>query len=222
MKTWLKANRGFVLFLLGFAFFRTAVADWNPIPSGSMRPTILEGDVVLVDRLAYDFKMPLTDASIARISEPQRGDIVTFASPKDGMRLIKRIVGVPGDVVEMHDDVLWINGRAVTYTAQVAGQETLAYGWVVASTRATEAGAGRSHAVQFLSDVTARRSFDPVTVPAASYFMLGDNRDNSEDSRYIGVVPRHFLIGRARRVLVSANILGNWLPRMERIAKELQ
>ncbi|MDP2022390.1 MAG: signal peptidase I, partial [Hydrogenophaga sp.] len=83
MKQWLRDNRGFLVLLLCFGVFRTAIADWNPVPSGSMRPTILEGDVVLVNRLAYDLKMPLTDVSLARLGEPQRGDIVTFSSPTD-------------------------------------------------------------------------------------------------------------------------------------------
>ena len=87
----LKSNRWFIVLLLCFGVFRTAVADWNPIPSGSMRPTLLEGDVVLVNRLAYDLKLPLTDVILAHIDDPQRGDVVTFSSPLDGTRLIKRI-----------------------------------------------------------------------------------------------------------------------------------
>src|ERR1700675_3510731 len=90
MRNWLKDNRGFLVFLLCLGFFRTAIADWNPIPSGSMRPTLLEGDVVLVNRLAYDFKLPLTDVAIAQLSDPRRGDIVTFTSPRDGSSLTKR------------------------------------------------------------------------------------------------------------------------------------
>ena len=110
MKIWLKQNRGFLIFLLCFGFFRSAVADWNPIPSGSMRPTLLEGDVVLVDRLAYNLKVPLTDIVLLPLGDPRRGDVVTFSSPVDGVRLIKRLVALPGDVVELRDDVLFING----------------------------------------------------------------------------------------------------------------
>src|SRR6202035_4581212 len=91
-------NRGFIAFLLAFGLARTAVADYNVIPSGSMHPNILEGDVVLVNRLAYNLKLPLTDIVLARLGDPRRGDIVTFSSPKDGMRLIKRVVGLPGDI----------------------------------------------------------------------------------------------------------------------------
>ena len=78
MRKWIKDNRGFIIFMLCFGLFRTAVADWNPIPSGSMRPNLLEGDVVLVNRLAYDLKLPLTDTVLARLGEPRRSEVVTF------------------------------------------------------------------------------------------------------------------------------------------------
>ena len=112
MKSWLRQNRGFLVFLLFFGLFRTAMADWNPIPSGSMRPTLLEGDVVLVNRLAYDVKLPLTDVTLVPLGDPQRGDVVTFSSPADGVRLIKRLVAMPGDVVAMRDERLFINAAA--------------------------------------------------------------------------------------------------------------
>src|SRR5438477_8160389 len=104
MASWIRNNRIFLICILLFGVFRSAVADWNPIPSGSMRPTLLEGDVVLVNRLAYDFKVPLTDVSLRELGDPKRGDIVTFSSPSDGTRLIKRLVALPGDVVEMRDE----------------------------------------------------------------------------------------------------------------------
>ncbi len=216
MTNWLRENRAFLVFLLCFGFFRTAVADWNPVPTGSMRPTIVEGDVVLVNRLAYDLKLPLTDVSLARLGEPRRGDIVTFSSPANGTRLIKRIVGLPGDVVEMRDEVLIVNGQAARYDEIGLLHEWLAPGVVVPATRARESLAGSGRQVQFLGGVQARRSFAPVTVPANHFFMLGDNRDNSEDSRFIGAVPRQLLIGRAERVLVSADITDGWRPRFGR------
>jgi signal peptidase I len=217
-----KAQRNFLLLMLGFGLFRTAIADWNPIPSGSMRPTLLEGDVVLVNRLAYNVKLPLTDVVLARTGEPQRGDVVTFSSPADGTRLIKRLVALPGDVVEMKDEVLTVNGQTATYRDAEAVREPLEGGSMLDAVRLTETlPGGAQRRVQWLRGVNARSSFGPVQVPTDSYLVLGDNRDNSADSRYIGFVPRHLLIGRAHRVLASADIKGNWLPRLERFGQSL-
>lgn len=212
MRSWVRNNRGFLLFLLGLGLLRTAVADWNPIPSGSMRPTLLEGDVVLVSRTAYDLKVPLTDLSLARLGDPQRGDVVTFTSPGDGVRLIKRIVGLPGDVIAMRDEALSVNGVPVTYSEPMQLAEPLR-GRTTDAVRTTEHLEGHAHRVQFLPAQPAMRTFGPVTVPDNQYFVLGDNRDDSADSRYIGFIPREVLIGRAHHVLVSADMTGNWLPR---------
>ena len=221
MKTWFKANRTFLVLLLLFGFVRTALADWNPIPSGSMRPTLLEGDVVLVNRVAYALKVPLTDISLLRTGEPQRGDVVTFTSPLDGIRLIKRLVAVPGDLVEMRHDRLFINGRPAQYDQVSQLQEPLPSGAMTSALRSRERVSGNQREVQFLPEVAARRDFGPTVVPVDSYFMLGDNRDDSADSRYIGFVPRRLLIGRAHHVLVSADIKGNWLPRLERFGARI-
>ncbi len=218
----LKDNRRYVLFLFAMFAFRSAVADWNPVPTASMRPTILEGDVVLVDRLAYDFRLPLTDIVLAHLGDPQRGDIVTFASPQDGMRLIKRVVGVPGDVVEMRDNRLIVNGEHARYVE--IGRESPAHVGQhgVAAVRETESVAGSERVVQWLPGLPSRSSFGPVTVPDGQYLMLGDNRDNSEDSRYIGFVPREKLIARAGHVLVSADIKDRWQPRLDRTGSALR
>lgn len=222
MKNFIKENRGFIVFLLCFAFFRTAIADWNPIPSGSMRPNLLEGDVVLVNRLAFDFKLPLTDIVVAHLADPKRGDIVTFSSPKDGTRLIKRIIALPGDRVEMRNEVLFINGKAAEYRDSEILLEPLENGGSIDALRVTEVVEKNTRRVQLLAGVPARNTFGPMQVPGGNYLMLGDNRDNSADSRYFGFVPRHLLIGQAQRIIVSADILGNWHPRTERFGQRLQ
>jgi signal peptidase I len=222
MKNWFKENRGFVVFLICFGFFRTAIADWNPIPSGSMRPNLLEGDVVLVDRLAYDFKLPLTDIVVTHIGEPKRGDIVTFSSPKDGTKLIKRIVALPGDQVEMRTEVLFVNGKAAEYTEPEVLPEPSEYGGYTKALHLTETLGNDKRRVQLLNGVQAKSTFGPLVVPPGNYLMLGDNRDNSADSRYIGFVPRRLLIGQALRVLASADIKGNWAPRLDRFGQRLQ
>ena len=206
MKNWVRANKGFLAFLLLFGVFRTAIADWNPIPSGSMRPGLLEGDVVFVNRLAFNVKVPLTDVVVARTGDPHRGDVVTFSSPTDGTRLIKRVMAVPGDVVEMRDEKLIINGQPATYTEVESVSEPIGHGQFTQAQRYDEKVGNQQQRIQVLPQVAARRNFAPMTIPPDQFMMLGDNRDNSADSRYIGLVPRHLLIGRAVRVLVSADL----------------
>ena len=221
MKTWLKSNRGFIVFLLLFGLFRGAIADWNPIPSGSMRPTLLEGDVVLVNRVAYDLKLPLSNTIFAHIADPQRGDVVTFDSPSDGTRLIKRIVGLPGDRIEMREERVYVNGLALAYEAPQRTPEAVMPGRWVEAVRVTEKLGVHEHRMQVMPEVRARRDFGPLVVPAGQYYMLGDNRDNSADSRYFGFVPRALLIGRAHHVLVSADILDGWQLRPSRFASSI-
>ncbi|MBB2487410.1 signal peptidase I [Mitsuaria sp. WAJ17] len=219
---WLRENRGFLIFLLCFGFFRTAIADWNPIPTGSMRPNLLEGDVVLVNRVAYDFKLPLSQIVLARLGDPQRGDIITFSSPKDGTRLIKRVVAVGGDQVEMRDERLYINGEAAAYENETPVREPIAGIGDWPARRVQERVGGQTRLVQWLDGVHARSSFEPLTVPPGQLLVLGDNRDNSTDSRYIGLVPREAVIGRAHHILASADIDGFWTPRFDRFGMVLR
>jgi signal peptidase I len=221
LRSFLRSNRAFLAFLLAFGLIRTAVADYNPVPSSSMHPNILEGDVVMVNRLAYNLKIPLTDILVARLGDPQRGDIVTFWSPRDGKRLIKRIVGLPGDVVAMKDKQLLINGQPVAYSVLAVGSDEVADGSRLAALQVREELGARPYSIQWLAGAANAATFDPITIPQDQYLMLGDNRDNSADSRYIGLVPRKLLIGRASRILVSAAIKGDWLPRIDRFGKKL-
>jgi signal peptidase I len=221
LRSFLRSNRAFLAFLLAFGLIRTAVADYNPVPSSSMHPNILEGDVVMVNRLAYNLKIPLTNILVARLGDPQRGDIVTFWSPRDGKRLIKRIVGLPGDVVAMKDKQLLINGQPVAYSVLAVGSDEVADGSRLAALQVREELGARPYSIQWLAGAANAAMFDPITIPQDQYLMLGDNRDNSADSRYIGLVPRKLLIGRASRILVSAAIKGDWLPRIDRFGKKL-
>lgn len=108
-------NKGFLFFLFSMIIVRSAIADWYGVPSGSMYPTLMIGDRIVTDRLAYDVKLPFTDVILKHLADPQRGDIVTFTSPEDGNRLVKRLVAIPGDVVEMRGEQLIINGAPASY-----------------------------------------------------------------------------------------------------------
>ena len=196
--------------------YRSVVADWNVVPSGSMRPTIVEGDRIFVDKLAYDLKLPFTTLHLAQWADPQRGDIIVFYAPDSGERLVKRLIGAPGDVIELRADRLYVNGRSATYQAlsnAVARRQD--------ENVASEEIGGRRHPVTFLEGVPALRTFGPVRVPAGEYFAMGDNRDNSRDSRYFGFVPRAAIVGRATHVVISLDPERLYLPRAGRFLQAL-
>jgi signal peptidase I len=222
VKKFIRENKGFIFFLLSLGVFRTAIADWNPIPTASMHPNLLEGDVVFVNRVAYDLKVPLTEITLSRLGEPKRGDVVTFSSPVDGTRLIKRVAALPGDRVEIRHERLIINGQPSAYAVLGEAVEHIEKVGDLKALQLQEQNAGASYSIQVLPQVDAPRDFGPITVPRGSYLMLGDNRNNSHDSRYIGFVRRELLIGRAERILVSADITSNWMPRTERIGMSLR
>lgn len=202
---------------------KSSLADWNWVPTGSMNPTILEGDLIYVNKVAYDLRVPLTLHRLASWSEPQRGDIIVFLSPEDSIRLVKRVVGRPGDTVEMRRNVLFLNGRPLDYhptgedcPVHLPGDAT------AAGVLALEDLDRTVHPVVSVPDLNAMRSFGPVTVPPGRYFVLGDNRDMSRDSRYFGFVPRSSILGRAGAVVLSFNIIDKYQPRIGRFLTELE
>ena len=211
-----------ILLLIGFSL-RSSLADWNVVPSGSMRPTILEGDRVFVNKLAYDLKVPFTTRHIAEWSNPQRGEIVVFYSPYDGKRLVKRVIGLPGDTIELRNNALVINGDPVTY--QPIAEDLLRD--IPAADRAghvfaSEQLPGQTHAVAGNPVLPAPRNFAPLRVPEGHYFMMGDNRDDSFDSRFWGTVDRKRIVGRATSVVMSLDRINYWFPRSHRFFTSLR
>lgn len=200
---------------------KSAVVDWNWVPTGSMKPTILEGDLVLVNKLAYDLRVPFTTLRLSRWGDPARGDIVVFFSPRDGERLVKRVVGLPGDVIELRDEVLLVNGAALRYSPRDAGPFRGEVREDRGAVLAVESLGRRDHYVLALPGRAAMRSFGPLRVPQGAYFMMGDSRDNSLDSRYFGSVPRDRIVGRASAVIVSFDMARLLLPRVGRFARPL-
>jgi signal peptidase I len=214
---WRKEIRPLLIMVLVMCAVRSSLADWNDVPSGSMKPTILEGDRIFVNKLAYDLKVPFTTWHIAKWSNPQRGDIVVFYSPHDGTRLVKRVVGLPGDTIEMRDERLILNGSAIDYASLDSGVSAqLPEAERQHSIFASEQLPSRTHAVMAMPSIAAMRTFGPLQVPEGHYFMMGDNRDNSFDSRFYGPVPRREIVGRAAGVVLSLNRTDKWQPRWSR------
>ncbi len=189
------ARSFFPIFLI-VLILRAFLVEPFRIPSGSMIPTLLVGDFILVNKFDYGIRLPVINRKIIGLGDPQRGDVVVFRYPEDpSTPFIKRVVGLPGDRVQYKDKHLYINGEAVDYDGPSL--------YVGVKSAAMHTGAEKyvEHLGEHAHDiiVTPRAySFDwEGTVPAGSYFVLGDNRDNSRDSRFWGFVPDENLIGRA-------------------------
>ena len=222
LKLWRDWAKPLLIVIIVLGSFRSAVADWNDVPTGSMKPTILEGERIFVNKLAYGLRMPFTDWWLAQWAGPQPGDVVICYAPDTGDRLVKRVVGLPGDVIELRNDVLIING-------ETTGYETLDFDFIEqmdADQRsrhlfAAETLGDKTHPVMLTPAVPAKRSFGPVTVPPDHYFVMGDNRDNSRDSRFFGFVPRNEIVGRSSAVVLSFNPDRYYLPRWGRFFRGL-
>jgi signal peptidase I len=219
LKQLAREYRGLLIFISLMMVFRSALADWMVVPSGSMNPTLMEGDYILVEKAHYGLHLPFTSLQLMSGADPQRGEIAVFWSPADGKRLVKRVIGVPGDRVALRDERLYINGVAAEYeTVEIPRFEReMLERWSESEHQIErERGDGIDHYLLLQPQQAARRDFDEIDVPAGQYLMLGDNRDNSADSRYIGLVPRAAFIGRATRVVASFNPDEYLLPRFDR------
>lgn len=196
---------------------RVAVADWPKVPSGSMEPTLRVGDYLLVNHLAYGPRLPFTNTAI-EFGEPQRGDVVVFRYPLDVSEFyVKRLIGLPGDVVSFENGAVSVNGAP--FDIELLSEGTGA--GVAPEDRGQwlmrEAVAGNSRTIKINPFVQGRAGIDGLagqcaspragawqcTVPAGRYLMLGDNRDNSSDSRVWGFLPREQVYGKAVRVLFN-------------------
>ena len=202
-------NRQFFAILFCIVFFKSAIADLSSISGASMLPTLLDGDKVWVNKLAYDVKVPFTEISLTKLSNPQRGDIVIVDSKIANKRLIKRIIGIPQDTIYMQNNALVINGVPIDY--DILSRENNA-------TIIKEYLPNKTHQARLSQRFINRssRSYGPVIVPADEYFVLGDNRDNSADSRIYSFIPRGEIIGRSSSVIFSLDGDNYYLPRAER------
>lgn len=216
--------RGFFVFIVVMLLFRSAIADWNQVPTGSMKPSILDGDRIVVDKLAYDLRVPFTLTRIAKWSDPQRGDIVTFPSPVNDTLFVKRVVGIPSDIVELRQNQLYVNGIKATYEEVPEGLSRKFMIDYSANFRfLRESLLGNERIIMVLrSNLTNHHgNFPPTEVPVGQYMMMGDNRDFSSDSRSIGFIERTRIIGRAYAIAFSVDYDNFYLPRFSRFFRDL-
>lgn len=185
-----------ILWALVIAFvIRSCVIQTFKIPSGSMEDTLLIGDYLVVNKFIYGIKVPFTDTRIFRIRPPERGDVMVFEFPEDRSKdFIKRVIGVPGDTVEVRNKVVYVNGMPYRNPHEVHKDPML-----------------------LPREMSPRDNFGPVTVPPGSYFMMGDNRDRSYDSRFWGFVTDGEIVGEAMFKYWSWD--DSWWVRWNRIGR---
>jgi signal peptidase I len=220
--TWVEYSGSFFPVIALVFFLRSFLYEPFKIPSSSMVPTLLIGDLILVNKYAYGIRLPVLNQKIIEVGDPQRGDVMVFKYPKDmSQDYIKRVIGVPGDKIVYENKRLTINGKAVEYTAM---EDYLEEDSLELRQQYREDLPNVPHRILTMK---TRRNFEPsqvdnfpnhdacvytdeafsCTVPAGNYFMMGDNRDNSADSRYWGFVPNKNIVGKAFFVWMN---LGNF------------
>jgi signal peptidase I len=200
--TWIEYCKSFFPVILAVLMLRSFLVEPFRIPSGSMMPTLLVGDFILVNKFTYGIRLPVLNTKIIEIDEPERGDVVVFRYPKDpSVDYIKRVVGLPGDTVRYANKVVYVNGKPA---GQVPAGVYLGKGSGVSMS-------GASKRREQLGDLQHDILVMPRTpgiegeyvVGKGEYFVMGDNRDNSNDSRYWGTVPEGNLVGKAFRIWMN-------------------
>jgi signal peptidase I len=210
-QTLVEYSRSFFPVLLIVLVIRSFVFEPFRIPSGSMMPTLLQGDFIFVKKFSYGLRLPVTETKVLETGTPERGDVVVFRLPQDpSINYIKRVVGLPGDTIVYEDHRLTINGELVELE------------------RSPDATPAESVYVEHLDDrmhdILITNSYSVkdgiYAVPEGHYFVMGDNRDNSKDSRFIEAIPESHLVGEAVRVWMHMDGL-SW-PRWDRIGLKIQ
>lgn len=212
--------KSFFPVILAVLLLRSFLVEPFRIPSGSMMPTLLVGDFILVNKYTYGIRLPVANWKVIDLNLPQRGDVAVFRYPKDpSVDYIKRVVGVPGDHIEYRDKVLYVNGAKV---AQVPAGTYIGTGSGLSAS-------GASVRVEQLGEVQHQILVEPrkpnragsFRVPEGQYFVMGDNRDNSNDSRFWGTVPEANLVGKAFMIWMNWDGAGGGVS-WQRIGEGIQ
>ena len=205
-------SRSFFPVLLFVLVIRSFVFEPFRIPSGSMMPTLLEGDFIFVKKYSYGLRLPVTETKVIETGNPKRGDVIVFRLPSDpSINYIKRVIGLPGDTVVYERHRLTINGEKVDLQP---GDDA---SWSAALF--VEDLDGRVHDILVANPEFSTRD-NTYRVPEGHYFVMGDNRDRSKDSRFIGSIPEEFLVGEAVRIWMH---FVPWnMPAWERVGRKIQ
>lgn len=197
-----ETSRSIWLFLLIFWFIRTFIYDYSPIPSGSMEPTLLAGDIIAINKTQYQIKIPPFTNAFYQFSKPKRGDVIVFNAPNNPQQFwIKRVIGIPGDEVEYRNKEYYLNGEVCQQTGHSLNYHgNQSNSWMV---YAEESIVGYKHSIQ-LDNRKFNKSIK-ITVPEGTVFVSGDNRDYSYDSRVIGPIPENCIVGKATHILTQLN-----------------
>lgn len=212
--------RSFFPILLIVFSVRSFAYEPRRIPSGSLKPTLLVGDFILVNKFNYGIRLPVIHTKILSINNPKRGDIVVFRRPTEpSLDLIKRVIGVPGDRISYVNKVLYINGQEINqqFEKYNTDQNDETSSWEVMQKQ--ENLVGVKHGIYQIPNAENDNFYD-VVVPKGKYFMMGDNRDDSADSRSWGFMPEENIIGQATRVLISVDTVKHPI-RWERIGERI-
>lgn len=223
---WVEYPKSFFPIILIVFTLRSFIMEPFKIPSGSMIPTLLVGDFILVNKYTYGLRLPVINQKILDINEPKRGDVLVFRYPEDpSIDYIKRVVGVPGDIITYHNKRLTINGEAIKteYEDDYKYVES-GFGYIYSDRFSEHLGDEQhfilinqdTHGVQysnirqfpFRDNCKYDRAGFTCEVPAGNYFALGDNRDSSSDSRYWGFIPEENIVGKAFLIWWNFNDLG--------------
>lgn len=212
--TLVEYSQSFFPVLLLVLVIRSFVFEPFRIPSGSMNPTLLKGDFIFVKKFSYGLRLPVLETKVIDTGAPERGDVAVFRLPSaPEINYIKRVVGLPGDEIVYRDNQLTINGRAMPIEQAGAIDE------FPGSVAFSEVLGEREHAV-LIGNPLRTAGAGRWIVPEGHYFMMGDHRDNSKDSRFIGAIPETHLVGEAVRIWMHMD--GFSVPRWERIGDKIQ
>lgn len=194
LKALLREYRPFLLFLFLVMFFRTGYADWSPVPSGSMEPTIHPGDVLWIDKTSYGPSLPFLNKRLFSWGQPERGDIITFVPPHEDSLYVKRVMAIPGDSIRVEGNRIYVNGHQLEQSLIESNEMA-----IVGTERIGES----EHAFKLTRNKELAYFGETVVVPEGKLFVMGDHRNFSADSRAWGFVDANRVMGKVAAVAIS-------------------